>query len=392
LSCPVDAVQTFVVRLVTESAAQYALGADPVAALAASGLTDLTPADLREALPAVADHIPAPLADALESSLHAVPAGDGAGGVPAVVAQLQALVTTAQDWTAPAFGGELPVYTSVLDTFPPSDPDPGALATATGGSAEGVAASGYYTGAVTGTTTVVAGPGGAVVSLAGDTAPGSQVGSGITVAGNGHSGAFAATGDSALGSYTVAAAGSPAVPSLGAAADLAHSLDSLVLGKAEYATNAAAGAVSTGGDLVAGSVATGSQALGGYLTNGGAIAGHAVASGGAELGGHLTASTTTAADTITQGPAIPALPAPALPDHLPTPAATHVTDRVVHDVSAHSLAPEATLFSHEATYNAMDAGVSHSPLAMTTASFAHAVDVTSSDAVHSGHGELLLGH
>jgi hypothetical protein len=254
-----------------------------------------------------------------------------------------------------------------------------------------MAASAYYTGTVAGTTTVAAGPGGAVVSLAGDAAPGSQVGSGITVAGNAHSGAFAASSDSVLGSYTVAAGGSPAVPSLSAAADLAHSLDSQVLGKAEYATGTAAGAVSTGGALVAGTVATGSQTLGGYLTSGGAIAGHAVASGGAEVGGHLTASTTTAADTIAHGPAIPALPAPALPDHLPAPATTHVTHELVHDVSAHSLAPDATLFGHEAAYSAVDAGVSHSPLATMSAPLEHTVDVASCDTVHSGHGELPLG-
>ncbi|WP_236790034.1 IniB N-terminal domain-containing protein [Amycolatopsis sp. GM8] len=95
MSLPVQTLHDFVLNLLTDDAARSAFAADPTAALAHAGLSDVTPQDIQEVAPLVADYAPAPAADALESVLSSLPAGAGEGGLQDAIAQLTAVADAA---------------------------------------------------------------------------------------------------------------------------------------------------------------------------------------------------------------------------------------------------------------------------------------------------------
>jgi hypothetical protein len=59
LSFSIETLQDFVMNLINDEAAKTAYAADPLSALKDAGLADLTPADVEEVLPLVADSLPA---------------------------------------------------------------------------------------------------------------------------------------------------------------------------------------------------------------------------------------------------------------------------------------------------------------------------------------------
>jgi hypothetical protein len=61
LSFSIETLQDFVMTLINDEAAKAAYAADPLAALSDAGLADLTPADVQEVLPLIADSLPAGL-------------------------------------------------------------------------------------------------------------------------------------------------------------------------------------------------------------------------------------------------------------------------------------------------------------------------------------------
>lgn len=106
MSFSIDTLHDFVLNILNDEAAKAAYVADPVGALKDAGLADLTPADVQEALPLVADSLPT---DAVALPL--------AGGLPAVDGLAGALPV-----------GELPVALPT-DGLPSLDGLTGALPT-----------------------------------------------------------------------------------------------------------------------------------------------------------------------------------------------------------------------------------------------------------------------
>jgi hypothetical protein len=80
LSFSIGTLQDFVVNLIDDDAAMAAYTADPHGALAAAGLADLTPADVQEVLPLVADSIP--VTDGLPAGLPDLDGLPGLGDLP----------------------------------------------------------------------------------------------------------------------------------------------------------------------------------------------------------------------------------------------------------------------------------------------------------------------
>src|SRR5438067_11023118 len=93
VSLPVQNLHDFVLTLLTDDAARSAFAADPTAALAAAGLSDVTPQDIAEVAPLVADYAP----------------------------DLSALPVSAPDLSS------LPISTPDLGSLPVSVPDLGSL-------------------------------------------------------------------------------------------------------------------------------------------------------------------------------------------------------------------------------------------------------------------------
>jgi hypothetical protein len=132
LSLPVQTLHSFVLNLLTDEPTRAAFAADPTAALASAGLSDVTPQDIQEVAPLVADYAPAPVANALESVLATLPAGAGVTDLQSAIAQLQAVGEVAHslpvavpDLTTPE--RSLPVSGLDLGGLPVSAPDLGGL-------------------------------------------------------------------------------------------------------------------------------------------------------------------------------------------------------------------------------------------------------------------------
>ncbi|HET6501642.1 MAG TPA: IniB N-terminal domain-containing protein, partial [Amycolatopsis sp.] len=89
MSLPAQNLHDFVLSLLTDDAARSAFEADPTAALANAGLSDVTPQDIQEVAPLVADYAPS----------------------------LASLATAAPDL------GALPIATPDLSALPLSTPD-----------------------------------------------------------------------------------------------------------------------------------------------------------------------------------------------------------------------------------------------------------------------------
>jgi hypothetical protein len=132
LSLPVQTLHNFVLNLLTDEPTRAAFAADPTAALAGAGLSDVTPQDIQEVAPLVADYAPAPVADALESVLATLPADAGVTDLQGAIAQLQAVgeVANGLPVALPELGAperSLPVSEPDLGSLPVSLPDLGGL-------------------------------------------------------------------------------------------------------------------------------------------------------------------------------------------------------------------------------------------------------------------------
>ncbi|NIH86048.1 IniB N-terminal domain-containing protein [Amycolatopsis granulosa] len=103
MSLPAQNLHEFVLNLLNDEAARSAFAADPSNALAAAGLSDVTPQDIQEVAPLVADYAPAPLADALS----ALPLDAGTTDLQGAIAQLQAVAQVAD--ALPVGAPELPL-------------------------------------------------------------------------------------------------------------------------------------------------------------------------------------------------------------------------------------------------------------------------------------------
>ncbi|TNC20865.1 IniB N-terminal domain-containing protein, partial [Amycolatopsis alkalitolerans] len=139
MSLPAQTLHDFVLNLLTDDAARSAFAADPTAALANAGLSDVTPQDIQDVAPLVADYAPAPAADALESVMSSLPAGAAQGGLQGAIAQLAAVAdaahslpvslpgTSAAERSLPLDTSGLPVATPDLSGLPVATPDLGDL-------------------------------------------------------------------------------------------------------------------------------------------------------------------------------------------------------------------------------------------------------------------------
>ncbi|OXM74258.1 MULTISPECIES: IniB N-terminal domain-containing protein [Amycolatopsis] len=217
--------------------------------------------------------------------------------------------------------------------------------------------------------------------------------------------------DSALGTYTLGVDGTPAdapsldgLPSFDEAGDLAGSLDSDVLGRAEPAAGTIADYISIGGDLVGGGVAQHSATLGEYLTLGGAQAGELVTNGGAQAGTAISDAGHQAADLASDLPA-----APGVPSVLPAAVPTTIPAEAPGDLPVHFGAELPQGLPQLPVANPLPEVTNHVEHALTTDPVKEIVSVTDSplaDAIgplnHAPlpeaadldnlHGDLPLGH
>ncbi|HVV12756.1 IniB N-terminal domain-containing protein [Amycolatopsis sp.] len=449
MSLPAQNLHDFVLNLLTDDAARSAFATNPTDALAGAGLSDVTPQDIQEVAPLVADYAPAPVADALESVVATLPTNGT--GIEGAIAQLQAvadaahalpvspsslpvsvpslpvsvpsLPVSAPTLTEPAradlplgtdalpvnasdlplstdalpvSAGDLPLDTPGLDSVPSlENADFGAFQTSTAGSADGFAGSiAYARDEVAGAGTAAVSPDGATLASASDSDLGTFAGSG-TASADGFAGGLQTA--SALGTYGVNTTGVPApVPSLDAANDLGNSLDADALAKSDPAAGTLAGYVSNGGELLAGQVAGGSATLGNYLAgvNGEAV-GNAVASGGQTAADHISQGTETVSAHIADAPSVPALPAaPTLPAEVPSHLPVHVTSELPQTLPHLPVAnplPQAGDLEHAITQNPVTDAVSHSPLSDAAGSLDHSA-LPQTDGLDSLHHDLPLGH
>lgn len=362
MSQPIQTLHDFVLNLITDDGMSTTFLNDPAGTLSGAGLGDVTGMDVQEVAPLVAEHLPAPVADAMESGLAAMPAdGMGADGLHCAIAHLQTLASAAQDVpagltgmsTSTAFAGDPSGFTGAAAL---SSGDWQASGSLVGGATglEGTAVSDTPFGAVTG---AVAGPDAPAAGL-----------------------------ESPLGTYGFTT-DNLSMPSFGSLGDLGGSLDSGAFtdGATATATAAAANYVASGSAGAAAGIATDSSTLAGHLSGVGGMAAQAVATGGDDLATHVASGGAMLSDAVSQLPAVPApVPLPAdvpvhpvaeLPQQLPTPAAA--VPQVTHSV---------------------EAAVSHAPLAdaVSQGSLMDAVHsaVPAAEDLHSDlmQGGLPLGH
>jgi hypothetical protein len=396
LTCPAQTLHDFVLSLLTDDAARSVFGADPSAALAGAGLSDVTPQDVQEVIPLVMDYAPAGLPALPTAGLPALPTAGlptlPTAGLPALptlptagpaesaIQQLQALANAAGAHSLPHFAA--PAAGSFGGTFVGEGSPVGTYAVGLVGSADGVGAAGG-------------------ISNNSLTAEG-----GVT--GGVHGFAAGGSSHSALGVFNVESTGVPAValpalptlptlptpglPGFNSVSDPSSALDSVSAGTV-------AGYVSSGGDLVAGHLSSGSATLGGYLTDaGGAVAqgGHTAAVQVSE-GAHTVAgqlSSLPAAGSLPALPAgIPALPAvpgvPALPaiPGVPSGLPVHLPAGLPTELPHLPVANPLPDLAHSPVQSALGDVASHSPLgdvaAPVHAALPHPVDALTD--LHLGH-------
>ncbi|GAB3575644.1 hypothetical protein GCM10027445_38340 [Amycolatopsis endophytica] len=116
MSLPAQNLHEFVLNLLNDEAARSAFAADPTSALAVAGLSDVTPQDVQEVAPLVADYAPAPVADALS----ALPLDTDVTDLQGAIAQLQAVAGVAD--SLPVATDALPLDALPLDALPTDVP------------------------------------------------------------------------------------------------------------------------------------------------------------------------------------------------------------------------------------------------------------------------------
>jgi hypothetical protein len=90
----VSTLHDFVLNLLSDPTALTAFAADPQSVLSSAGLGDITPGDVTNALPLVADYAPSHLVPALEAAQSALPIDGLSDGPGAAIAHLTALTST----------------------------------------------------------------------------------------------------------------------------------------------------------------------------------------------------------------------------------------------------------------------------------------------------------
>lgn len=397
MSLPAQNLHDFVLNLLTDDAARSAFAADPTAALTDAGLSDVTPQDIQEVAPLVAEY--APDLSALPLDLGALPlAAPDLGALPLAAPDLSALPLATPDLSAlPLDASDLSSLASSapgLGDLPISMPDLGTVEAEGSASADGAEGSIIYDGGdVQAAGAAIVGTEGVAVAGALATPVGSLEGDLMVGPGGVHGGLST---DSPLGQYELTTDGMPA-----SAGDLASTLDSEVLSKVAPAAGTVASFVSTGGDLLAGGVEAGSNTLGSYLTSAGAQAGAAVSNGGEELSQHIAQGTDLASAELAH-PALPAVPAlDALPavDALPAAAADLPANLPVHLPAVNTDVVHSLPLPHLPVANPLPAVehvaapvtdiVSHSPLGDVTSALDHTVALPD---VGGLAGDLPLGH
>ncbi|SFJ27123.1 hypothetical protein SAMN05421835_104119 [Amycolatopsis sacchari] len=321
LSQPIQSLHDLVLSLVTDGTSQSAFLADPAGVLAGAGLSDITAGDVQEVTALVTDHVPAPVAEAVESALAALPA-DLPDNLDCAIEHLRCVAGT--------LPGGL-----------------GSLATATSASDSGLAGSVAYAGEHVDSTLAAAVSGGGasvadttateVGQLAGSVAAGGDALSattGVTTADAALSGALAAADGSVAGAVqSVSPAGAYAVgvdaialPSLGSVGDLGSSLDSDLLGDSTPAVDTTGTYAHTVVAGAAGAVYNDSAAIAGYAAP---VAGdqvaNAVAQAGSEVAQHVDSAASVVPEALSH---VPALPAPNLPVDLPADVPVHVATQL----------------------------------------------------------------
>jgi hypothetical protein len=333
LSFPAQNLHDFVLNLMIDDAARSAFAADPTAVLADAGLSDVTPQDIQEVAPLVAEYAPDP--SALQVSTPDSGSTADLGAFPA-----DPLVAAPDLGSVEVPGGGHFAGSADASTYHGEEVQAGATATISADSTEST--------------------GSLPTSL--DSAEG------VLTAATG-SIESALPSDSPLAIYSVSANGA-----LAQAGDLATSLDSDVLDKAAPAAGTVASFVSNGGDMLANGIETGSGTLGGYLTNAGGQASAAVTGGGNTLGQHAEQISDGVSGEIAH-PAIPAVPALPAVSALPTPAdlpvhlPPHLDADLPHSLPHLPVANPLPTIEHVAT-TVTDA-VSHSPVGDIAAALDH---------------------
>lgn len=352
-------LQDFVLNLINDEAAKAAYLADPLSALSAAGLADLTPADVQEVLPLVADGLPAGLptdlaalpvdVPGLDDLPVSVPEFGDLGGLPTGLPDLGALPVALPEL------GDLP---SALPTDLGALPELGDL---TGGLPVDVPAVGDLTGGlpslpelstpvgdVSAVVNGVSGLAGAdldgdclsAVNVAGavsGTTPLADFGGGVVGQVGGEFGAWAGVNTVAGDVVAGGLAGQDGLefavesPLADIAADshgdfsvepgnLNDLLDADNLGTTgDAVAGTVAHYVAAGTGAVAGGVATGTDALGGYLTGSASMVGEVIDStsatvtdgiqgSGDMVSGHLTNLPDTDGLPLDQLPELPQLP------------------------------------------------------------------------------------
>ncbi|GAB2990076.1 IniB N-terminal domain-containing protein [Amycolatopsis acidiphila] len=363
MSQPIQTLHDFVLNLITDDSFGTSFLSDPAGVLSGAGLGDVTGLDVQEVTSLVADHLPAPVADAVESGFAALPADvTGVNDLHCALAHLETVAAVAQDLPvsvaglspSTTFAGDAGGFTGAAALTGDLVQTSGSLAGSTGGLAGGALAD-TPAGAVTG----------AVAAATDSVAAGVQ---------------------SPLGTYGVATDSLPlSVPSFGSVSDLGGTLDSDALTHGTSATAVAGGYVASGGEFAAAGIADNSATLAGHLSSVGDVAAQPVAAGGDELATHVASGADTLGDVVSH---VPSVAAPAqLPADLPVHA---VADLPQSLPTPDSVLPQVT--------HTVESTVSHAPL---TDSVSHSSLI---DSVHSAlpdvgdlhtdlfHGDLPLGH
>ncbi|WP_435157109.1 IniB N-terminal domain-containing protein [Amycolatopsis sacchari] len=126
MSHPAQNLHDFVLNLLTDDAARSVFAADPTAALERAGLSDVTPQDIQEVAPLVADYAPANAAASLESVLSTLPTGEG---LQDTIAHLTAVADAADAaGVLPSLDAperQLPVSAPTLSGLPVATPELG---------------------------------------------------------------------------------------------------------------------------------------------------------------------------------------------------------------------------------------------------------------------------